>query len=258
MTDKNLYVFNSNISSFTDFIEKHKKYICTDIFWDEWKSSKLFYFGFDTLPKWYLDLIIELNELFDFLEIDVCYEIKNIYTAENPLDCFYSIFNIKFDEEVSESLQKQYTYIIQTIIRTVTLSRMKNSRKDYISLIEKINNNEKTIRLYLLIGMSNLIRKQNRNLYSGIMNMPILKSLAVLEKAEIAYKSFGYLKQSNFIRIMKEDEIKIPSKGDTVYVFGKMCVIDIVFSLDFIKVISLEDGQAQFCAFNNIRYEKEI
>jgi len=88
MTDKSLYVFDKKIDSFNSFIENHKKYICTDIFWDKWTESELFYFGYDTLPKWYLDFVIEINELFNFLEVKVCFEIKNTYTIDEPMDCY--------------------------------------------------------------------------------------------------------------------------------------------------------------------------
>jgi len=141
------------------------------------------------------------------------------------------------------------------MFRTITLSRMERSRPNYIELIRKINNNEVTSRLYLLAGMSNLIRRQNRNLYTGIMTTDILRNIANISKAEIVCANFDYLKQSNFIRVMLEEELHIPTKGDTIYVSGERCVIDVVFSLNFIKVISLETGQVQFCQFSNIEYK---
>jgi len=255
MTDKSLYVFDKKIDSFNSFIENHKKYICTDIFWDLWEEPDKFYFGFDTLPTWYLDFVIEINELFNFLEVNVHFEIKNTYSIEEPMDCYYVVFSISFDEDISEILQKQYSYILQIIFRTITLSRMERSKPGYIPLLQKINSNEKTPRLNLLIGMSNMIRGQNRNLYSGILTRDILEKLADIEKAEMVCESFDYLKQTNFIKVMIEDEFHIPTKGDIIYVSGERHAIDVVFSLDFIKVISLETGQVQFCQFADLEYK---
>lgn len=255
MTDKTLFVFEKEVKSFKDFVDKQNPHICTDLFWDLWKSPEEFYFGFDTLPLWYKDLVKEINEMFNFFQIDILFEIQNSYiVSEDPLNCYYSVFNIIFDDDISNTVMRQYSYFITIMLRTINLSRLETSRTDYVKLIKQLHDNDKTPRINLMIGMANVIKSQNRNMYNRTLNVPILRTLLNVEKAEKLAETFEYLKQSNFIKLMTYDEFNVPKKGDMVTVFGVNCIIDIVFSLEFIKVISLEDGQAQFCTFSNINY----
>lgn len=255
MTDKTLFVFDKKINTFEDFVISQNPHLCTDLFWDFWESPENFSFGFDTMPLWYRDLVKEINEMFNFVQIDILFEIPNTYVAsEDPIDCYYAVFNLIFDDDISETVMRQYSYFITVMLRTINLSRMEASSIDYVKRIKQLNNNEATPRIHLLIGMSNIIKGQNRNLYNRTLSIPILEKLTDIEKADKLSHSFEYLKQSNFIKLMTYDEFNVPKKGDIVTVFGVKCVIDVVFSLEFIKVISLEDGQAQFCTFSNINY----